>query len=109
VRGGADRRIGTQEVMMLKKIAIAAVCVPLFAASAFAVEPPASTEQCHKLLDDVTAGADPSKLADDALNKLDELLSKAENECEKGEFKEVVQTAEAIKAIIPQGEQVQKN
>jgi hypothetical protein len=89
------------DMTMFKKIACAMALVAVSTLSAHALETPTSVEQCNALLDEVTAGADPAKLNDDVLNKLDELLTKAENQCEKSEFGDVVKTAEAIQAIMP--------
>ena len=89
---------------MIKKFAVAAALIAFLPGAAFALETPANAEQCHKLLDDITAGADPAKLPDDTLNKLDELLSRAENECEKGQFADVVKTAQAIQSMLPQAQ-----
>jgi ABC-type phosphate/phosphonate transport system substrate-binding protein len=81
---------------MLKKLLLSTVFVVGSVLAASAIEAPTSAETCHKMLDDVTQTADPSKLPEDVLNKLDELMNTAEKQCESGQFKEVVQTAEAI-------------
>ena len=81
---------------MLKKLLLSTAFVAASAFAASAMEAPTSAETCHKMLDDVTQTADPSKLPDEALNKLDELMNTAEKQCESGQFKEVLQTAEAI-------------
>ena len=81
---------------MFKTLALTVAFVGASALAASAMEAPTSAETCHKLLDEVTQTADPSKLPETVLGKLDELMSTAEKQCEAGQFKEVVQTAEAI-------------
>lgn len=85
---------------MLKKLLLSTAFVVTSAVAASAMEAPTSAEACHKLLDDVTQTADPNKLPDDVLGKLDELLNTAEKQCDEGQFAEVVQTAEAIQAAL---------
>jgi len=86
---------------MSMRFLCAAAVVAFSSVAASALETPKSVEQCNALLDEVTAGADPAKLNDETLNKLDELLTKAETQCEKSEFTDVVKTAEAIQAMMP--------
>jgi TRAP-type mannitol/chloroaromatic compound transport system substrate-binding protein len=81
---------------MLKKLLLSTVIVAASTFAASAMEAPTSAETCHKMLDDVTQTADASKLPEEVLGKLDELMNTAEKQCESGQFKEVVQTAEAI-------------
>ena len=81
---------------MLKNLLLSTAFVAATAFAASAMEPPTSAESCQKMLDDVTQAADPSKLPDEVLGKLDELMNTAEKQCETGQFKEVMQTAEAI-------------
>jgi ABC-type phosphate/phosphonate transport system substrate-binding protein len=81
---------------MLKKLLLSTALVAASAFAASAMEAPTSAETCHKMLDDVTQTADSSKLPEEVLGKLDELMNTAEKQCESGQFKEVVQTAEAI-------------
>lgn len=85
---------------MLKKILLSTAFVAATAIAAHALEAPANVEACQKLIDDMTQTADPAKLPDDALGKLDELMSTAEKQCEAGQFTEVVQTAEAIQSAL---------
>jgi hypothetical protein len=85
---------------MLKKLLLSTVFVAASAVAASALETPTSTETCQKMLDDVTQTADPTKLPEAALGKLDELMNTAEKQCEAGQFKEVVQTAEAIQTAL---------
>ena len=85
---------------MLSKLLLSTAFVAFSAIAASAMEVPTSAEACHKLLDDVTQMADPNKLPDDILGKLDELMNTAEKQCEAGQFAEVVQTAEAIQATL---------
>jgi hypothetical protein len=85
---------------MLKKLLLSTAFVLASVAAASALEAPTSAEGCHKLLDDVTQTADPTKLPEAALGKLDELMNTAEKQCEAGQFKEVVQTAEAIQTAL---------
>ena len=85
---------------MFKKFALSTVVVAATAFAAAAMEIPTSAEGCHKLIDEVTQTADPAKLPDTVLGKLDELMNVAEKQCETGQFKEVVQTAEAIKTEL---------
>ena len=81
---------------MLKKLLLSTIVVVASTFAASAMETPTSAESCHKMLDEVTPAADPSTLPDDVLGKLDELMNTAEKQCESGQFKEVMQTAEAI-------------
>ena len=85
---------------MLKKILLSAVLVAATAVAAHALDAPANVEACQKMIDDMTQTADPAKLPDEALGKLDELMSTAEKQCEAGQFTEVVQTAEAIQTTL---------
>ena len=85
---------------MLKKLLLSTAFTLAAVAAAQALEPPTSADQCRKLLDDVTQTADPAKLGEEVLGKLDELMTKAETQCETGQFKEMVQTAEAIQAAL---------
>ena len=85
---------------MLKKLLLGAALATLSIAAAHALEVPTSAETCQKMIDDVTQTADPAKLPEDVLGKLDELMTTAEKQCETGQFKEVVQTAEAIQAAL---------
>ena len=85
---------------MLKKMLLSTAFVTMSVVAASALEAPTSAEGCHKLVDDVTQAADPSKLPEEMLGKLDELMTMAEKQCEAGQFKEVVQTAEAIQSAL---------
>jgi hypothetical protein len=85
---------------MLKKLLLSAAFVAASTFAASALEAPTSAEGCHKMLDDVTQIADPAKLPEEVLGKLDELMNTAEKQCESGQFKEVLQTAEAIQSAL---------
>ena len=85
---------------MIKKLLLSTAFVAASVLSAHALEVPTSAETCQKMIDDVTQTADPAKLPEDVLGKLDELMTTAEKQCETGQFKEVVQTAEAIQAAL---------
>lgn len=85
---------------MLKKLLLSAAFVAASAFAASAMEAPTSAETCHKMLDEVTQTADPAKLPDEVLGKLDELMNTAEKQCEAGQYVEVVQTAEAIQSAL---------
>jgi hypothetical protein len=90
------RSLSAKEQTMLKKLLLSTVFVAASALAASAMDVPTSAETCHKMLDEVTQTADPSKLPEDVLSKLDELMNTAEKQCEAGQFTEVVQTAETI-------------
>lgn len=88
---------------MLKTLTLTAMLgltAGLTAGLAQAAETPTTAEQCHTMLDKVTEGADPAKLADDVLGKLDELMTVAERQCDTGQYAEVVKTAELIKSTL---------
>ena len=85
---------------MLKTLLLTTAFVAMSAVAASALEVPTSAESCQKMLDDVTQTADPAKLPEEALGKIDELMITAEKQCESGQFKEVVQTAEAIQMAL---------
>lgn len=87
---------------MLKTIALCAALMLVTTASAGAAEVPASAEQCQKMLDDISENAVQTKLPDDVMDKLDDLMNKAENQCQSGQFKDAVQTAEVIKEMVTQ-------
>lgn len=67
---------------------------------ASALDVPTSAEGCHRMLEDVTETADATKLAEETLGKLDDLMTTAERQCEAGQFTEVMQTAEAIRSAL---------
>ena len=85
---------------MLKKLLLSAAFVAASVAAASALDVPTTAEGCQKMIDDVTQTADPAKLPEEMLGKLDELMNTAEKQCEAGQFKEVVQTAEAIQSAL---------
>jgi hypothetical protein len=84
---------------MLKKIALGAALVFL-PTLAIAAETPTSAEQCYKMLDEASGSADPAKFPEDVVKRVDELMSKAEGQCEAGQYGDAVQSAEAIKAAL---------
>ena len=85
---------------MLTKLLLSTAFTLAAVAAAQALETPTTAEQCRKLLDDVTQVADPAKLGEDVLRNLDDLMTKAETQCEAGQFKEMVQTSQAIQSAL---------
>ena len=85
---------------MLKKLLLSTAFVVASVVAASALEVPTSAEGCQKMLDDVTQIADPAKLPEEVLGKLDELINTAEKQCEAGQYKEGSQTAEAIQSAL---------
>ena len=82
---------------MFKRLLVTAALGALTIASAYAADPPANAEQCHKLHSEIADAV--TKVTIPANNKvgLDELFAKLKGHCEAAAFVEAGQTMAAIR------------
>ena len=64
---------------------------------AYAADPPASAEQCHKLHTEIADAVGKATIPADTKAKLDELFAKLKGHCDAAAFVEAGQTVAAIR------------
>lgn len=64
---------------------------------AYAADPPANAEQCHKLHTEIAAAVAKATIPADTKAKLDELFAKLKGHCDAAAFIEAGQTMAAIR------------
>lgn len=83
---------------ILRRFLIASALGVAAVGSASAADPPANTEQCHKVAAEVADAAGKGTPAADAKAKLDELFARLKSDCDAGAFADAVRTADAIRS-----------
>ena len=69
-------------------------------APAAQAQTPASSEECIKLATDLANHAEAKNLADEKLDRIEELLTKMETHCDARQFAEAMLVAKDIRTVI---------
>jgi Skp family chaperone for outer membrane proteins len=86
---------------MMKTAIAAAVFVALVSGAAFAQEAPAkSPEDCLKAAFDIAQAAEGKNLANEQLDKVEEMLTKMESHCDAKQYSEAAAVATDLKTLI---------
>lgn len=86
---------------MTKSLVAAVAVLALLSGSAIAQEKPAANaEECLKAAFDIAQAAESKNMANDKLDKVEEMLTKMEGHCDAKQFTEAAAVATDLKSMI---------
>lgn len=99
---GSDFEGQHEGYLMLKRLALAGAAALLLTGSASAqqAQAPKTPDDCLKAAFDLSQAAEEKQLADEKLDKVEELLTQMETYCDANQFNEAMALAQDIKTVI---------
>jgi hypothetical protein len=85
---------------MRNTILIASLVAALSAGSAYAADQPANSEACFKALDAIAQGAEAKDLDDAMIEKVGEMLTKLDSQCDAGQLAEAKATMDELEGVL---------
>ena len=85
---------------MRKAILIGGLIAALTAGPAFAADEPKSSEECFKALDTIAQAAEAKELDNAMIEKVGEMLTKLDSQCDAGQLKDAMATMNELEATL---------